>query len=209
MLSRKSNVRRSPSTHERGSSLVVTLLMIVVVASLAITGARFALSGESSSRNDRDRNLALLAAETALADGVKDVMSTKGVNRGDDFCGTATFPGTDEGCTASGADRGKCGRSSAGKAPSWLTVNWSTAGVPVGTFTGGTFYPTQSTEKSWLPVNVPRYVIEPTPDWGQETIDGFKAKDGTGFMFIVTAVGYATRTDIKVVLQQIVRKPSC
>ena len=183
--------------------------MIVVVASLAITAARFALSGESNSRNDRDRNLALLAAETALADGVKDVMSKKGVNRGDDFCSTATFPGSDEGCIASGADRGKCGRTSAGKAPSWLTVNWGTAGVPVGTFTGGTFYPTRSADKSWLPVTDPRYVIEPTPDWGQDTIDGFKVKDGTGFMFIVTAVGYATRADTKVVLQQIVRKPSC
>lgn len=209
MLSRKNKVRHSRPRRERGSSLVVTLLMIVVVASLAITAARFALSGESSSRNDRDRNLALLAAETALADGVKDVMSKKGVNRGDDFCGTASFPGADAGCIATGADRGKCGRSSAGNAPSWLTVNWGTAGVPVGTFTGGTFYPTRSADKSWLPVTDPRYVIEPTPDWGQDTIDGFKVKDGTGFMFIVTAVGYATRADTKVVLQQIVRKPSC
>jgi type IV pilus assembly protein PilX len=209
VLSRKNDVRRSFRARELGSSLVVTLLMIVVVASLAIASARFALSGESSSRNDRDRNLALLAAETALADGVKDVMSKKGINRGDDFCGTATFPGPNGGCIATGADRGKCGRSSAGNAPSWLTVNWSTAGVPVGTFTGGTFYPTRSTDKSWLPVNDPRYVIEPTPDFGQEMIDGFKVKDGSGFMFIVTAVGYATRADTKVVLQQIVRKPSC
>ena len=204
-LSTSSKFRRE-RTSESGASLVVTLLMIVVVASLAAASARFALSGERSTRADRDRELALQAAETALIDGQNDILSKPGVNRGTDFCGISTFPTT--GCSASTADRGKCSRSPAGTIPSWLSVDWAAEGVPVGTFTGGAFYPTEVANKSWLPATAPRYVIEPMRDDLQDTADSF-AKKGDRYLFLVTAVGYATRSDVKVVLQSTVRKPPC
>lgn len=191
---------------QRGVSLVVTLLMVVVVASLAAASARFALSGERSNRADRDRELALQAAETALIDGQNDVLSKPGVNRGADFCGISTFPTA--GCSTSTTDQGKCSRSAAGSIPSWLSVDWDTAGVPVGKFTGGAYYPTQGSVKSFLPATAPRYVIEPVRDDLQDTADSF-ARRGDKYLFLVTAVGYATRSDVKVVLQSTVRKPPC
>ena len=196
---------------ERGISLVVTLLMIVAVAALAVTSARFALSGERSTRADRDRELALQAAETALADGQEDIYDKAGTGRGKDFCGKGLgFPET--GCLASAADRGKCAPEQAGQTPPWLAVDWSTQGVPVGTFTGGPFYPTQNGIKSWLPVTTPRYVIEPVSDREQDTAARFSLTDtssgrtAANSLYLITAIGYSTRPDVKVVLQAIVRK---
>ena len=73
-------------SRQRGMSLVFTMLMILAVASLAGAAARFALSGERAGRADRDRDLALQAAETALADGERDVMNVSGTGRVSDFC---------------------------------------------------------------------------------------------------------------------------
>lgn len=191
-------------------SLVFTMLMIIVVASLAGAAARFALSGERSGRADRDRELALQAAETALADGERDVMNLPGTGRGSDFCkaGNIGFPAA--GCASTTSDRGKCATAAAGTAPSWLTVDWATSGVPVGTFTGGSFYPTQGSAKSWLPASTPVYVIERVDDRLQDTVEGFADKGAArNFLYQITAVGYASRSDVKVVLQSTVRKASC
>ena len=195
---------------QRGISLVVTMLMIVVVASLAAAGARFAISGERSGRADRDRELALQAAETALADAEKDVLGLTGATRGGDFCkaGTVGFPSS--GCASSTSDRGKCVPAAAGSAPSWIGVDWATAGVPVGTFTGGSFYPTQGTSRSWLALAEPRYVIERIDDRLQDTVDGFADRgEKRQFLYLITAVGYASRSEVKVVLQSTVRKLTC
>jgi len=191
-------------------SLVITLLMIIVVASLSAAAARLALSGERSSRADRDRELAMQAAETALADGEKDVLGATGTTRSSDFCkaGSVGFP--EIGCSATAADRGKCATAAAGQAPSWLAVDWATAGVPVGTYTGGSFYPTQGTINSFLPSTTPRYVIERVSDRLQDTVDGFADKgEKRNLLYLVTSVGYATRSDVKVVLQATIRKASC
>lgn len=203
------------STHfhrrHRGISLIVTMLMIIVVAALAGAAARFALSGERSARADRGRELALQAAETALADGQEDVYDKAGTGRGKDFCALGLgFPET--GCTATGVDRGKCAKETGKETPPWLSVDWSTAGVPVGTFTGGSFYPTQTTVKSWLPALTPRYIIQPVSDREQDTVSRFKTTDSSAGRvtannaYQITAIGYSTRSDAKVVLQAIVRK---
>ncbi len=193
--------------------MVVTLLMIVVVSSLAAAAARFALSGERSGRADRDRELAFQAAESALADGERDVGSVfPGVGRNDDFCseGSIGFPDAD--CASAAADLGKCvpAKFEQGKPPTWLVADWETFGVPVGRFTGGAFYPTQGPTASFLSVREPRYLIERIPDPLSDTVNSFidqgvKPK----FAYQITAMGYASRSDVKVVLQSIVRKTSC
>lgn len=203
-------LKASLRSRQRGASLVITLLMIVVVASLSAAAARLALSGERSSRADRDRELAMQAAETALADGERDVLGLAGSTRGADFCkaGTVGFP--EAGCSLTTADKGKCATAAAGLPPSWLAVDWDTAGVPVGTYTGGAFYPTQGATKSWLPSTTPRYVIERVSDRLQDTVDGFADKgEKRNLLYLVTSVGYATRSDVKVVLQATIRKASC
>jgi type IV pilus assembly protein PilX len=132
---------------QSGASLVTTLLMVVVVASLAGVGARIALSGERSSRGDRDREVAFQAAQAALDDAEFEVMSDKvRAIRGSHFCakGSLAFPdiGCRPGTSASDVDWGKCASQSASQPiPSWMSVNWDREGVPIGTFTGGRAYP--------------------------------------------------------------------
>jgi type IV pilus assembly protein PilX len=208
--------RSNPSRFQTGASMVVTLLMIVVVSSLAAAAARFALSGERSSRGDRDRELAFQAAETALADGERDVVGGfPSAARSDDFCSTTSFgfPDVGSGCDSSTQNLGKClpPDFKAGQPQTWLVANWTTQGVPVGRFTGGAFYPTQNGTASWLSSREPRYLIERFPDVLEDTVDSF-AEKGPGkqkFLYQITAIGYATRSDVKVVLQSIVRKVSC
>jgi type IV pilus assembly protein PilX len=196
--------------HQSGVSMVVTLLMIVVVASLASAAARFALNSERSGRADRDRELAFQAAETALADGERDVMGSPTSTRSDDFCGKSAGLGFDEpGCSTSPQNLGKCTPANGGQAQSWLAVDWNASGVPVGRFTGGAFYPTQSGTASWLSVNEPRYIIERFRDFGDDEVNAFKDESKPQFLYLVTAIGYASRSDVKVVLQSTLRKASC
>ncbi len=190
--------------------MVVTLLMIVVVASLASATARFALNSERSGRADRDRELAFQAAETALADGERDVMGSPTSTRSDDFCGKGFVGFPETGCDSTAQNLGKCVPAEAGKAQSWLAVNWSASGVPVGRFTGGAFYPTQNGTPSWLAANEPRYIVERIPDNLQDQVDRFAdLGQKRKYLYLVTAIGYASRADVKVVLQSTLRKASC
>jgi len=206
---------KSLKLHHRakGISLVVTLLMIVVVGALAAAGARLAMSGERGARADRDRELAFQGAQAAIDDGTRDVMGLAGSTRGSDFCPSGMLGQPSSGCTATGADRGKCAPTALEdqRAPSWLTVDWDAAGVPIGTFTGGAYYPTQGGVKSWLPGKTPVYVIETVRDFQEDVTTGFG--DGGGMArtvnYMITGVGYSSNTNSKVVLQQIVRKVKC
>lgn len=199
------------ASRQRGVSLVVTLLMIVVVASLASAAARFALNSERSGRGDRDRELAFQAAETALADGERDVLGdVSGATRSADFCwkdvDTKPFPDT---LCGTGSELGKCAKADESSKPNWLTVDWDSKGVPVGTFTGGNFYPTQGGTPSFLSINLPKYVIEKFADKSLDEVDRFGDGSKPKNLYLVTAIGYGSRTENKVVLQSILRKTSC
>jgi type IV pilus assembly protein PilX len=54
--------------HERGSSLMVSLLFMIVISMLGITIANTSKMEERMAGNTRDRNVALQAAEAALND---------------------------------------------------------------------------------------------------------------------------------------------
>jgi uncharacterized membrane protein len=58
---------------QRGASLIVSLLMLIVVLMLSISLAMVSLQGEKASRSDRDRQIALNAAEAALKDAEMDI----------------------------------------------------------------------------------------------------------------------------------------
>lgn len=55
--------------HQRGAVLVVSLIVLLVLSLLALSGARMALLEERMAGNMRDRDLAFQAAEAALRDG--------------------------------------------------------------------------------------------------------------------------------------------
>eukprot|EP01034_Spumella_vulgaris_P043320 gene43320-53785_t len=54
-------------------ALLVTLLMLIAVLLLGASAARTAMLGEKAARAERDRYVALQAAEDALADAAKEI----------------------------------------------------------------------------------------------------------------------------------------
>lgn len=207
---------------QHGASMVVTLLMIVVVASMAAVSARFALSGERSGRGDRDREVAFQAAEAALGDAVRDIVgpippASTTSTRFSSFCPSAVnagigFPNPGETpCNTAGDDLGKCMVKQPDALPAWLSVDWDRDGVPIGRFTGNVdFYPTGV---AWTSYKVPRYIIEPVPESKKDELDSITEtsiaaarSEQIKWLYQITAIGYGANTETKVVLQQIIRK---
>ena len=61
---------------QRGFSLIVSLMMLVVIIILGISASQMAINEERGARNDRDRQIAFQAAEAALKDAEFEILST-------------------------------------------------------------------------------------------------------------------------------------
>jgi len=109
----------APSARQRGATLVVVLVLLLVMTLLALLSMRGTLLQERMSANAYDRSLAFQAAEAALRYG-EAVAATR----------PATTPGT---CSA-----GVCGMPEPDDAPVWEDeAVWSAAPqLPVGTGSG-------------------------------------------------------------------------
>jgi type IV pilus assembly protein PilX len=200
-------------SQQRGVSLVVVLLMLIVISILAVSGARFSLLNERSARNDRDREVAFQAAEDALLDAEKDIMGPvgTGATRATMFCETNNS-GFTAGCGA-GANAGLCTPVLEGTAKDvWLDVSFDDTSsgaktVKYGQFTGRT-YPK---DLPGLPKREPRYVVELLKDTGADVAGSLRdASQGkTPQWYRVTAVGVGIREETQVMLQAIVRKAPC
>jgi type IV pilus assembly protein PilX len=119
---------------QRGMTVLVCLVMMIVVMLVGASAARLGLQGEQAARGERDRELAMQAAEDALADAERDIEH-----------GAATV--------AAGA----CGAD-----PAWRTVDLSgdTDGGACTRAYGATTGATMQTGEGFLPFKRPRYVIE-------------------------------------------------
>jgi len=197
------NRSRQPD-RQRGVTLVVVLLILVVVTVLGIGGAQIALLGERSTRYDRDYLIASQAAEAALMDAEFDIRgpNTAAGNR------VASFNQTDTGvfvpnCGATTTTRGLCEQNPDNVRPVWATVDFldSSANahtVEFGTYTGRVF---DAGPTGVRPERPPRYIIELIDDQ-DEGNDAQK----TSKMYRVTAMGFGPRSDIQVVMQIAFRK---
>ncbi|WP_084460969.1 pilus assembly PilX family protein [Curvibacter gracilis] len=199
----------SPSKRQRGVSLMVVLILLIIVSLLGVGGIQLATMGERSARNDRDQQIAWQAAEAALVDAEFDIYS-KGV-----IVGTRTsvfMPATDTsqfviGCGSSGNQKGLCAETVTGK-PAWLSVDFldtssSAKTVAWGTFTGRSTsnpYPTGGGLKS---AQAPRYVIEAIKDPTEVQTKGIPE---SRYVYRVTAMGFGPRQDIQAVIQMIYRE---
>jgi type IV pilus assembly protein PilX len=193
----------SSRRHQRGISLVVTMLMLLVITILGVTAARFALLGERSARNDRDREVAFQAAEDALQDAERDLVgpNTSSASRVARFC-KSSVENFEYGCGQSGSTRGLCLKQPGDTKPVWMTVDFaSNRAVPYGTFTGLT-YPTG---KGTLPAQAPRYVIESIVDESADVQNAFQEGSVQNRFYRVTAIGFGMRADTQVMLQAIYR----
>lgn len=197
--------RRVDSGGVRGAALIVALIMLVAVLTLGISAAQLALQGEKAARSERDRQIALQAAEAALLDAEMDIEASPDPARSRSalFAHDRT-EGFAEGCAAGKDNRylGLCLQAPDDQ-PVWSSVNFladdsTMRAVPYGQFTGQTF---QAGEGS-LPARSPRYVIELMP-FNAPAED---ATTATSYFYRITAIGFGTRTTSQVVLQTFYRK---
>lgn len=162
---------------ERGASLVVALIFLIILTILGLTAMRVATMEERMSGNSRDRSLAFQAAEAALRDAEADIVSSGRISG---------MTGADAACT-----NGLCCNLSGltcvePAVPVYSNKSLKAApSVAYGTYTGATAI-------SGLPLP-PRYLIEPF------MLDG---KD----YFRITVRGYGVNADTQVTLQEVYRR---
>ncbi len=185
---------------QRGVSLIVVMLILIVVSLLGVGAAQISLMSERGARNDRDQLVAWQSAEAALNDAEFDMFDkTAHANTRQalfDGKNTVVFPA---GCGTTGSSKGLCASVSSGK-PAWLTVDFTSTTAdapttPFGAFTGRTF---AAGGTGIQPARLPRYVIELVPDPSGD-------KSSPSYLYRVTAMGFGPRADTQAVLQILYR----
>jgi type IV pilus assembly protein PilX len=178
---------RITSTRQRGISLPIVLIFLVVLSVLGVTIIQGSTFGARIARNEADRTIAFQAAEAALRDAETDIKFQRadgtlcvpgGVACRADVINTSDFTPT---CTA-----GLCEPSTTTTAV-WETASlWDTAGASVtyGQYTGAAALPLVS--------RPPRYLIE-----------YFKLNQS--LVMRVTAMGFGISNSTQIMLQTSVK----
>jgi type IV pilus assembly protein PilX len=185
---------RHPLPSQRGATLFVTLCLVMVLMMMGISAVRTALNAERSARGDRDRQIALQAAEAALEDAERDIEggASQGAKRAAMFA-PGSSAGFVNGCGA-GANLGLCLRTA--DAPAWQSAGLDEEGartVQYGRFTGAAM----AHGSGALPARLPRYVIELMP----YARAGHDAGTRIGNFYRITAIGFGASAATRVVLQ--------
>lgn len=192
--------------NQKGASLIVVLLILVVVSIVGVSAVQISMMGERATRNDRDLQIAWQSAEAALVDAAFDIegqpaASSNKRNAVFDRSGVdlAKFQ---SGCGTSGQSQGLCQLNATGN-PAWLTVDFTSTAtsaptVAFGTFTGRNF---PSGAQGIQPAQPPRYVIEAIPDPSSSRTSGVTGQ----YVYRVTAMGFGPNADTQTVLQMIYR----
>lgn len=187
---------------QRGASLIMVMLILVVVSLLGVGGAQIALMSERGARNDRDQQVAWQAAEAALIDAEFELGGAVGSSTRNTLA-SPLFDGGHaimfiDGCGTSGDSIGLCNLVPLGSGkPAWLTVDFTMTGssaptTEFGKFTARTF---AAGGVGIQPAKPPRYIIELVPD----------PLNPSTFLYRITAMGFGPRADIQAVLQTIYR----
>lgn len=191
----KAAVLASP---QQGMVLMAALLVMVMLLLMGVSSARLAIQGERAARGLRDRDVAMQAADDALADAEREL-----AGHGADPARVALLAAGDsfaEGCGdgLAAPDLGLCAADDDG-AQAWRQVDIgddsaASRSVPFGHYTGAEM----ETGEGHLPFRKPRYVIERlAPPAG--------AAAGAAPVYRVTAIGFGARGSTEVVLQSIWR----
>lgn len=193
-----------PKIREGGAALVTVLFVLAAVLIVAISAVHSALNAEKSARNERDRHIALQAAEAALADAERDIQALDPASpRAAMFApGSALGFVADCGKGSGEPGLGLCRRVEAPGVPAWvdapLASDDADGAVVYGSFTGARM----PTGAGTLPSRLPRYIIElmPFPQAGAD------ASQPAANFYRITAIGFGSRAATKVVLQSFYRK---
>ena len=170
---------------QRGLSLVIVLLFLVMLSILGTTAIQTSSLEEKMTGNERDRQIAFEAAEGALRDAEREIFLSLNPNSPFD----------------SACDNGLCTPSTTA-VPAWDSVNWLSA-TPrqYGQFTGAGAYPVAGL------ANTPRYIIEILPRMaasaGNSAGLGARSSTTAGTPYRITAVGWGKRPTTQVQLQSV------
>jgi Tfp pilus assembly protein PilX len=179
-----------------GAVLVTALVLLLIVLMIGAAAARASGNAEKSARHERDRHIAFLAADAALADAERDIEGGAGTPPGRAALfagGAAGFSGD---CGRGADDLGLCLAGGAGPA-AWEATELAgddAVTVGYGSFTGAQM----PTANGSLPARKPRYLIEFVPVTG--------ASATSGSFYRITAIGFGARDGTRVVLQSFYRK---
>jgi type IV pilus assembly protein PilX len=191
---------------QRGATLIVSLVMLSVVLLLATSLASNALMGERAARNERDRQVAMHAAEAALLDAETDIENSTAITSRSALFSPNSAQGFSEGCGRGDENKyqGLCLNSASEKKAAWLTVDLAdasshSASVPYGRFTGKTL-PHSSSGAAQFPSQLPRYIIELMLD----SAAGRATRPSR--LYRITAIGFGSDSSNQVVMQSFYRK---
>lgn len=198
---------------QRGLSLIVVMLILIVVSVLGVGGIQISMMGERSTRNERDMQVAWQGAEAGLIDAEFDIegLPAASTNKRNSIFkrGDVDIAKFIDNCGDSGQSIGLCGLKETGK-PAWLTVDFTATGtgakaVELGTYTGRDF---PSGVKGIQPAKPPRYVIEPILD--RFGVKSYRTTDpaagsGPSYVYRVTSMGFGPNGETQGVLQMIYR----
>ena len=198
---------------QRGLSLIVVMLILIVVSVLGVGGIQISMMGERSTRNERDMQVAWQGAEAGLIDAEFDIegLPAASTNKRNSIFkrGDVDLVKFIDNCGDSGQSIGLCGLKETGK-PAWLTVDFTATGtgakaVELGTYTGRDF---PSGVKGIQPAKPPRYVIEPILD--RFGVKSYRTTDptagsGPSYVYRVTSMGFGPNGETQGVLQMIYR----
>src|SRR5690349_9465560 len=147
--------------HQKGATLIVCLVMLLIVMLLGTSLAGTALMDEKAARNERDKQIAMHAAEAALADAEKDIENGNSPASRSAIFSPRSAEGFSEGCTSGDRNiyQGLCTHQ--GQDGAWMTADIANTGsnspsVQFGRFTGQTM----PTGNGPFPNELPRYIIE-------------------------------------------------
>ncbi len=199
--------------NQRGLSLIVVMLILIVVSVLGVGGIQISMMGERGTRNDRDMQIAWQSAEAGLIDAEFDIegLPVASSNKRNTIFkrGDVDLAKFIDNCGDSGQSIGLCGLKETGK-PAWLTVDFTATGtgakaVELGTYTGRDF---PSGVKGIQPAKPPRYVIEPILD--RFGVKSYRTTDptagsGPSYVYRVTSMGFGPNGETQGVLQMIYR----
>ena len=189
---------------QRGISLIVVLILLVIVSLLGISAAQISLMGEKGARNDRDLQIAWQAAEAALMDAEYDMRGPGTATRAGVFTKNDPSAFILGDCGNSGTSKGLCNPETVFGKPLWLTIDFtasSPSAAEYGDFTGRSFAAGTTGLK---PNKKPRYIIEILPD--KNPFGDASGKADKMYVYRVTAMGFGPREHIQAVTQILFRK---
>lgn len=185
---------------QRGLTLVMSLVMLVMIALLGLGAARYSTLDHMSARASRDREVAMQSAEAALRDAMADIESGLRAARFDmapsgfgEECPAIALPANL--AAAPENARGLCLARDAGDTRQlWQDVDLDSRAVPFGTFT----------QRSWDTTLTPApvYIIETLPLRRAGMAVQGTSSDMEQLAFRITAVGFGpANSDAQVALQ--------